>query len=206
MAVVLSLARRVDAHRHRELLLIGAHLQLTRQLGDALDRERLVARQPQRSDRVPGLELQRQHAHPHQVGAVDALEALRDHGAHAEQLRALRRPVARGAGAVLLAGEHDQRHLFLLVAHRGVVDRQLLDRPLLDGSPPAGPPPRPCEPRRGPRQVVGEPPSGSAAPSGARSRLRMRMLAKVPRIITSWLPRRAPKELKSRGATPCSCR
>jgi hypothetical protein len=28
------------------------------------------------------------------------------------------------------------------------------------------------------------------------------MLAKVPRIMTSWLPRRAPYELKSRGCTP----
>ena len=37
-------------------------------------------------------------------------------------------------------------------------------------------------------------------------RLRRRMLAKVPRIITSWLPRRAPYELKSSGLTPCSMR
>ena len=36
--------------------------------------------------------------------------------------------------------------------------------------------------------------------------LRRRMFANVPRIITSWLPRREPYELKSRGATPCSCR
>ena len=28
------------------------------------------------------------------------------------------------------------------------------------------------------------------------------MLAKVPRIITSWLPRRLPNELKSFGSTP----
>jgi hypothetical protein len=28
------------------------------------------------------------------------------------------------------------------------------------------------------------------------------MFAKVPRIITSWCPRRAPYELKSRGSTP----
>ena len=30
------------------------------------------------------------------------------------------------------------------------------------------------------------------------------MLAKVPRIITSWWPRRAPYELNSTGGTPCS--
>ena len=32
------------------------------------------------------------------------------------------------------------------------------------------------------------------------------MLANVPRIITSWLPRRAPYELKSVGFTPFSIR
>ena len=34
----------------------------------------------------------------------------------------------------------------------------------------------------------------------------MRMLAKVPRIITSWLPRRVPYWLKSAGRTWCSDR
>src|SRR5215213_8993932 len=33
-----------------------------------------------------------------------------------------------------------------------------------------------------------------------------RTLANVPRIITSWLPRRAPYWLKSFGSTPCSIR
>src|SRR4029453_7069898 len=32
------------------------------------------------------------------------------------------------------------------------------------------------------------------------------MFANVPRIITSWLPRREPYELKSRRSTPCSAR
>ena len=32
------------------------------------------------------------------------------------------------------------------------------------------------------------------------------MLPKVPRIITSWLPRRDPNELKSRGSTPFEMR
>src|SRR6266540_1364684 len=36
--------------------------------------------------------------------------------------------------------------------------------------------------------------------------LRSRMLANVPRIITSWLPRREPYELKSLRSTPCSMR
>ncbi len=34
----------------------------------------------------------------------------------------------------------------------------------------------------------------------------MRTLANVPRIITSWLPRREPYELKSAGSTPLACR
>src|SRR6185437_2106685 len=33
------------------------------------------------------------------------------------------RPVARGAGAVLLAGDQDLRRVLLLVAHRRIVDR-----------------------------------------------------------------------------------
>ena len=41
-------------------------------------------------------------------------------------------------------------------------------------------------------------------PSRSTSLLRSRTLAKVPRIITSWLPRRDPYELKSRGSTPFS--
>src|SRR6476620_10015907 len=36
--------------------------------------------------------------------------------------------------------------------------------------------------------------------------LRSRMLANVPRIITSWLPRRDPYELKSFLSTPCDRR
>ncbi len=42
--------------------------------------------------------------------------------------------------------------------------------------------------------------------SPGRGAFLRRMLANVPRIITSWLPRRAPYELKSAGATPCSTR
>ena len=38
------------------------------------------------------------------------------------------------------------------------------------------------------------------------SRFLSRTLAKVPRTITSWLPRREPYELKSLGSTPCAIR
>ena len=41
-------------------------------------------------------------------------------------------------------------------------------------------------------------------PSRSASALRSRMLPKVPRIMTSWWPRRAPYELNSAGVTPRS--
>ena len=50
---------------------------------------------------------------PDEVRPVDPLERLGDHGADAEQQRALGRPVARRAGAVLLAGDDDERHALL---------------------------------------------------------------------------------------------
>ncbi len=54
---------------------------------------------------------------------MNALEALGNHGADAEQPRPLGRPVARGTGAVFLAGEDDERHALGAVAHGGIVDR-----------------------------------------------------------------------------------
>ena len=47
--------------------------------------------------------------------------------------------------------------------------------------------------------MVDQPPSVPGTIS-----LRRRMFANVPRIITSWLPRRAPYELKSFFSTPCA--
>ena len=47
---------------------------------------------------LPGfaiLELQGHHTHADEIGAMDALEALGNHGAHAEQPRPLGRPIAR---------------------------------------------------------------------------------------------------------------
>src|SRR4029077_20404648 len=61
----------------------------------AADRDRLVALEAERLPRGAFLEHQWDHAHADQVGAVDALERLRDHGADAEQGRALGGPVAR---------------------------------------------------------------------------------------------------------------
>ena len=54
---------------------------------------------------------------------MDALEAFRERRADAQQHGALRRPVARAAAAVHLAGHHDQRHAGLLVAHGRIEQR-----------------------------------------------------------------------------------
>jgi hypothetical protein len=92
---------------------------LTRlEIGDAGDGEAVVAGEAQAVARVAILELERQHAHADEVGAVDALEALDDDGAHAQQVGALGRPVTAGAGAVFLAGDHDHRRAVGLVLHR----------------------------------------------------------------------------------------
>ncbi len=88
------------------------------------------------AERLPGralLEYQGHHAHADQVGAVDALERLRDDRAHPEQHRALGGPVARRAGAVFLAGEDDERNVVGFVLHRRVVHRHLLLRRVVDG-------------------------------------------------------------------------
>ena len=50
--------------------------------------------EPQALGRLAVGELERDDAHGDQVRAMDALVALRDHRAHAEQRRALGRPVA----------------------------------------------------------------------------------------------------------------
>ena len=81
---------------------------------------------PSDARRLAVQELERQDAHHQEVRAVDPLVRLRDHRAHAEQVRPLRRPVARRARAVLLAGEHDRRHAFGAVAARDVEDRAFL--------------------------------------------------------------------------------
>ena len=94
---VLDLLGGVDPHPGGELLVVRADGDL---LGlaalDAGDGELLLAGQAERLGGVPILELQRQDAHSHEVRAVDTLVGLGDHRAHAEQPRALGRPVARG--------------------------------------------------------------------------------------------------------------
>ena len=94
--------------------------------GDAGDVERLGAVEPQAGGGRTGRVLQGQHAHADEVGAVDALVGLGDDRLDPEQPGALGGPVARGARAVLLAGQHDQRDVGVLVCRRRVVDGRLL--------------------------------------------------------------------------------
>ena len=90
--------------------------------GLVADGEDLFAGEAERFGVLAGQELQGQDAHADEVRAVDALVALGDDEADAEQARALGGPVARGAGAVLLAGEDAERGAALGVVDRGVVD------------------------------------------------------------------------------------
>src|SRR5205085_7540544 len=90
------------------------------------DVDHLIAFEPERLARYAGGELERQHAHADEVRAVDALEAFGDNRAHAEEAGALCGPVARRAGAVLDASDHDERHALLAITRRGRVDRQPL--------------------------------------------------------------------------------
>ena len=95
MPEVVALARRVEAHDRAELRVVGAHRDLVRlAVLEADDREVLAPGQPERLAALAGQVLQREHAHHEQVRAVDPLVALRDHRPYAEELRALRRPVA----------------------------------------------------------------------------------------------------------------
>ena len=112
--------------------LVAQHLdrpagrEVVQHVGQANDVERLFAGEAVGFGGLLVEELQRQNAHADQVGAVDALEAFGDHGAHAQQQRALGRPVARRAGAVFLAGDHHQRNALGAVLLGGIEDGHLL--------------------------------------------------------------------------------
>ena len=88
---------------------------------------------PRRAGALQAQELERQHAHAHQVGAVDPFVALREHGPHAKQAGALGRPVAGAAAAVLGAADDQQRDSLGGIAHGGVVDGGLLAAGLVGG-------------------------------------------------------------------------
>ncbi|MDX6694663.1 MAG: hypothetical protein QOF02_2266 [Blastocatellia bacterium] len=90
------------------------------------DVERLRAIESERLRARPFLELTRQDAHADQIAAMNALEALRDDGLHAEQARAFGRPVTRTARAVFVARKDDERNVRRLIMNRSVVDAHLL--------------------------------------------------------------------------------
>ena len=182
MAQVLALARRVEPNARAELDLPSSRARSPRAPRRSRGpRSRTSPRRSGPSDSPPSPSGNWSGRIPiiRQVRAVDALVALGDHRPDAEQVRPLRRPVARRARAVLLAREHDQRRALVEVA---------LDASKIVISSPLG------------RCTVHVPRCPGT------SRLRSRTLANVPRTITSWLPRREPYELKSLRSTPCSIR
>ena len=132
MAEVLLLLRGVDAQDDRKRPPVGGYLQCIRQpsaVGQPLqagDIEDLLTGQPQRLGGIAVLVLQRQDAHAHQVGTMDPLEALRQHGPNPEERGPLGRPVTRRSRAVFLAGEDHQGNAVGLIPLGGVVDRHLL--------------------------------------------------------------------------------
>ena len=116
VAVVLDFLRRIDSDQHVELLygaICGSRgyrrfLRCRQPFRHARNRITLNSRQSQRVASLARHELQRKHAHADQIRAMDALEALRNHGANAQQQNAFRGPVARRSRAVFLACDDDQ--------------------------------------------------------------------------------------------------
>ncbi len=96
------------------------------EVGQPADVEDLSPGEAQRLGVLARQELERQYAHLREVRAVDALVRAGDHRADAEKRGSLRGPVAAGARAVFVAGEHQERHALGPVALGGVKDRHLL--------------------------------------------------------------------------------
>src|SRR5438876_12240922 len=99
--VVLHFDRRIDAQRNRYVLRLAVrtmnrelHFLLRAQRRQAGDVECLGAIELERLRVRAFIELQRQHAHADEIGAVNALEALGHDCANAKEAGALRGPVA----------------------------------------------------------------------------------------------------------------
>ena len=107
---------------------------------------------------------------------MDPLVALRDHEPHPEQRGPFAAQSRLDPLPYSLPARSDERRPLVAVPLGRVEDRQ--------------------RPRRSAGACVHEP-----SVPGASS-LRSRMFANVPRIITSWFPRRAPYELNSRRRRP----
>src|SRR5579883_769835 len=128
VAVIFELVEGIDAAEELDLLdgaipamdAAGELAARLEALGDAEDVEALAAVELERLARCAVLELQRHDAHPDEIGAVDALEALGDDRLDAEEEHAFGGPVTGGAGAVFLAGDDDERNPLFLIEHRRV--------------------------------------------------------------------------------------
>ena len=104
VAEVVGLARSIDAHDgvegdHRAVGLLGPDGDGARggalvERRQARDGEDLGAVQAQGVGALTLRELEGDHTHADEVGAMDALEGLGDHGLDTQQGRALGRPVA----------------------------------------------------------------------------------------------------------------
>ena len=108
MPEILDLLRGIEPHEQRDVLAPAVaardrtgELRARREAArDARDVEELAAVERQRLAGGAFRELQRQHAHADQVGAMDAFERFGQYRLDAELARPFRRPVSRGAGAV----------------------------------------------------------------------------------------------------------
>src|SRR5580704_10768340 len=69
-------------------------------------------------------ELERKDAHPNQVRAVDALEALGDDDFHSEKAGPLCGPVSARTGPIFLAGKDDKWNPVGLVGHASIIDER----------------------------------------------------------------------------------
>src|SRR5262245_20814146 len=99
-----------------------------RELVHAFDGDQLIALQLETVDRRTFWQLQRQNAHAGQIGPMDALKALGDHGAYPEIPRRLRREIAGRTRAVFPPGKDNRPYAIFHVLLRGIIDRHGLGR------------------------------------------------------------------------------
>src|SRR5581483_1347569 len=105
VSVVEGLLRRVDSYQcvkflrnainHRPHRDLPSGRKLLNEISHSTNLKRFLATQGKRFGVFTGKKLQRQDAHSHQIGSVDALITLGNDGADAQQTRPLGGPVAR---------------------------------------------------------------------------------------------------------------
>src|SRR6478752_6452095 len=101
IGVVLRFLRCIDSHQRIKLFLICEHFklpagsELPNQIFYAQNFEEFFTSQAQRLRTLARQKLQRQNSHADQVRTMNAFVALCNYRAHAEQSRALGRPVTR---------------------------------------------------------------------------------------------------------------